>query len=161
MAAASSGRSPIAIKALRIGWTTSGSALKTDPTTNPAKVKASVRSPQRDASRPPAPAGRARPADRSQAPVAARRSSPQPHTKWSFASHQVSGVPTIKRITVVMPASPLRRAAKPPSALMPQSAAMTGAKGYSSSASNVRGCWCRLRRLHLAYASGCASRPAT
>lgn len=35
---------------------------------------------------------------------------------------------------------------------------MTGATCYSSSASKVRGCWCRRRRLHLAYASGCTSR---
>lgn len=55
------------------------------------------------------------------------------------------------------PALPLRRGTKPPSALMPWSAAM----GYSSSASKVRGPWCRRRRLHPACTSGSASRPTT
>lgn len=47
VAATSSGRSPMVVKALQIGYTTTGSALKTDATTSPAKVNASVRSPQR------------------------------------------------------------------------------------------------------------------
>lgn len=55
---------------------------------------------------------------------------------------------------------PLRQATKPPSALMLWPAAMTGAMDYSSFALKVRG-WCRLRRLHLASTSGCASRLAT
>lgn len=40
-------------------------------------------------------------------------------------------------------------------------AEMTAAMDYSSSASKVRGSWCRRRRLHPACTSGFASRPAT
>src|SRR5215472_12434163 len=49
VAATSSGRSPIAAKALRIGCTTNGIDETIEPMTRPVKVNASVRAPHSDA----------------------------------------------------------------------------------------------------------------
>ncbi len=57
VAATSSGRSPMAAKALRIGCTTKGSEARIEAMTRPVNVKASVRAPQRLATMPPGPSG--------------------------------------------------------------------------------------------------------
>src|SRR5271165_3768778 len=57
VAATSSGRSPIAAKALRIGCTTNGMEARIEPMTRPVKVNARVRAPQRLAMAPPGPSG--------------------------------------------------------------------------------------------------------
>jgi hypothetical protein len=55
--ATSSGRSPTAAKAFRIGCTTNGKDEMIEPMTRPVKVKASVRAPHSDAITPPGPSG--------------------------------------------------------------------------------------------------------
>lgn len=56
---------------------------------------------------------------------------------------------------------PLRRVTKPRSALMPWSAAMTDATAPHPLPQRSAALGNRLRRLHLACTSGCASRPTT
>ncbi len=57
VAATSSGRSPTAANALRIGCTTNGIDEMIEPMTRPVNVKASVRAPHREAIAPPGPSG--------------------------------------------------------------------------------------------------------